>query len=335
MKLNRETLARAWARLRATVFDRERIKQAFTRNLSLKLLSLGIAFGLWAFVNFGERDAEESFRAALELRNIPPNLMITSPRVDFIDVRVVGPRTLLGRIDRTRLAIGLDLNGVRPGPAVFRVGAESLNLPRGVAVTRINPAQVTLELEPVAQKVVPVRLRLVGKLSPDLQVVDTNVAPETIQVTGPEVPLRKVDAVSTETLDLGGASAGTVETELLLEPVGDYFTYSADRIAAQVRIGDVQATREVDRVPVDIQNTGYRTRVTPATVRVMVRGPRRLLDDLDPARVLVQVDAAGKPVGTYQVTPEVDLPNGLAVVDIDPATVDLRLWADKRGGRRR
>ena len=335
MKLNRDTVARLWARARETVFDRERIKQAFTRNLSLKLLSLGIAFGLWLFVNFGERDAEESFRAALELRNIPPNLMITSPRVDFIDVRVVGPRTLLGRIDRSRLSIGLDLNGVRPGPAVFRLGADSLNLPRGVAVARINPAQVTLELEPVAQKVVPVRLRLIGKLSPDLQVVDTNVAPATIQVTGPEVPLRKVDAVNTEKLDLAAASAGTVETELLLEPVGDYFSYSADRVAAQVRIADVEVTREVARAPVGVQNTTLRYHVTPAAVRVMVRGPRRLLDDLEPAQVLVQVDASGRGGGTYTVLPHVDLPNGLEVVDIDPATVDLRLWADKRGPRTR
>ncbi|MCK6554631.1 hypothetical protein L6Q96_08650 [Candidatus Binatia bacterium] len=335
MKLDRKDLMHAWARVRETVFDRERIRQAFTRNLSLKLLSLAIAFGLWAFVNFGERDAEESFRAALELRNIPPNLMITSPRVDFIDVRLVGPRTLLGRVDRTRLSIGLDLNGIRPGPAVFRLGVESLNLPRGVSVARINPAQVTLELEPVAQKVVPVRLRLAGKISPDLQVVDTQLAPETIEVTGPEAPLRKVDAVSTEKLDVSAAGAGTVETELLLEPVGDYFTYSADRVAVQVRIAEVQAAREIGRVAVDVQRTGLKHRVTPATVRVMVRGPRRLLEDLGPSRILVQVDANGLGAGTHRLTPRVVVPNGLEVVDLDPATVDLKLWTDKRSSRGR
>lgn len=335
MTFDRDTLKRVWRRVRETLFDRERIRLAFTRNVSLKVLSLAIAFGLWAFVNFGERDTEESFRAALELRNIPPNLMITSPRVDFIDLRLVGPRTLLGRIDRSRLSIGLDLNGVRPGPAVFRVGAESLNLPRGVSVTRINPAQVTLELERVAQKVVPVRLRLAGKLSPDLQIVDTNLAPETIQVTGPEDSLRKVDAVNTEKLDLSVVGPGTLETELMLEPVGDYFTYSADRVATQVRISEVQATREIARVPVDVQRAGYRFSVSPASVRVMVRGPRRLLDDLDPARVLVQADATGHGAGKHRLTPRVIVPSGLEVVDLDPATVDVRLWTDKRGGRGR
>ena len=151
--------AAVWRRMRDALLDPERLGQAVTRNFPLKLLSLLIAFSLWFFVNFGERDSEESLKVPLELRNIPAHLMITSPRVDFIDLRVSGPRTLLGRIDRNRLSFGLDLNGVRPGPAVFRVDVASLNLPRGVQAARINPSQVTLEMERVGHKAVPVRLR--------------------------------------------------------------------------------------------------------------------------------------------------------------------------------
>ena len=73
-----------------------------SRNFLLKLLSLVAAFSLWLFVNAGERDTEIALQVPLELRNIPAHLMITSPRVDFIDLRVSGPRTLLGRIDRSR-----------------------------------------------------------------------------------------------------------------------------------------------------------------------------------------------------------------------------------------
>src|SRR5437867_9864468 len=130
-RLDRERLRAAWVAVR-TVLDPERIRGAFTRNLPLKTLSLLISFSLWFFVNFGERDTEESLKVPLELRNVPAHLLITSPRVDFIDLRVIGPRTLLGRIDRNRLSMALDLTGVRPGPAVFRVDTESLSLPRGV-----------------------------------------------------------------------------------------------------------------------------------------------------------------------------------------------------------
>jgi YbbR domain-containing protein len=332
--LDRKSLVKLWQTLRP-LFDRERLWQALTRNISLKLLSLLIAFGLWAFVNFGERDAEESLRVALELRNIPGDLMITSPRVDFIDVRVVGPRTLLGRIDRNRLSIGLDLNGVRPGPAVFRVDAESLNLPRGVKVVRINPAQVTLELERVAEKSVPVRLRLRGKPPPDLQVEDTEVSPASVQLSGPESYVRRIDAVNTEPYDLSDAEAGTIEEELPLEPVGEYMSLSATRVAAQIRVEEIEVTREFDRVPVHVRNTTYRFRVRPENVRLTLRGPKRLLGKLEPNQVPVYIDAGREGPGTHSVQPDIDLPTGVELVSREPQSVSLTLWTQKRRTRAR
>jgi YbbR domain-containing protein len=331
---DRTTLAKVWRKLRQ-LLGRERVWQALTRNLSLKLLSLLIAFGLWAFVNFGERDAEESLRAALELRNIPAGLMITSPRVDFIDIRVIGPRTLLGRIDRNRLAIGLDLSGVRPGPAVFRVGAESLNLPRGVKVIRINPSQVTLELDRIAHKSVPVRLRLRGKPPADLQVEDTSVSPETIQVSGPESYVDKVETVNTEPFNLSDTEAGTIEEELPLEVVGEYMSLSATRVAVQIRVQEVEVTKEFSRVPVQVRNTSYRFRVRPEAVQVTVRGPKRLAGALEPEQVQVHIDAGREGPGERALEPAVDLPAGIELVSLQPRTVRLRLSTQKRSTRGR
>jgi len=328
--LDQKTLVKIWTTVRRG-FNRDRLRQMFTRNLSLKLLSLLIAFGLWMFVNFGERDAEESVRMALELRNIPPELMITSPRVDFIDVRVSGPRTLLGRIDRNRLSMGLDLTGVRPGPAVFRVGAEQLNLPRGVRVIRINPAQVTIELEKTAQRSVPVRLRLSGKPPADLLVGDTKLSPDTVQITGPQSFIRSVDFVNTEPLDLADVTPGTIERELPLAPVGEYVSLSAARVAAQIRIDEVEVTRELSQVPVEVRNTTYRYRVRPEAVRLTLRGPKRLLRGLEPAEVPVYIDAGREGLGERSVRPAIELPSGLELVSMEPATVRLNL--SRRSGR--
>jgi YbbR-like protein len=327
--IEREQLKSLWRTLRATVFNPERMRQAVTRNVGLKLLSLLIAFGLWSFVNFGERDTEESLKVPLELRNIPAHLMITSPRIDFIDLRVTGPRTLLGRIDRNRLSMGLDLGGVRAGPAVFRVGAESLNLPRGVKVVRLNPAQVTLELERVAHKSVPVHLRLVGKPPPELQVADTKVSPETVQVMGPASDVEEVHAANTEALDISKATAGTIERELPLDSLGDYLAFSASRIAAQVRIEEVSTTREFKRVPIEVKNTTAGFRVVPDTVRLTLRGPKRLLNGFELSAGVVSVDAASDG-GDRMVKPSVELPTGVELVAIDPPQVKLLPPAKRR-----
>lgn len=331
--LNGQALREIWQAVRERLLTREQIRQAFTRNIALKLLSLAIAFGLWAFVNFGERDAEETLKVPLELRSVPASLMITSPRVDFVDVRVVGPRTLLGRIDRNGLAIGLDLEGVRPGPAVFRVGGEELNLPRGVNLVRVNPSQVTLELEKVGSKTVPVQIKLVGKLASEFQLIDSKVAPETVQVSGPASNVEDVHAAFTEAVDLSKVGAGIIEKELPLEPVGDYLSFSAMRVAAQIRIEELSSTREFKRVPVQLRGASKEQRVVPETVRLVVRGPRRIIADLELAPGTVSVEVAGDGGEEDSVPLTIDLPERVDLMSVEPSQVKIAV--SKRSGRPR
>jgi YbbR domain-containing protein len=333
--LEREQVRIAWQAIRKNVLNPDRIRRLFTYNIALKILSLAIAFSIWFFVNFGERDTEETLKVPLELRNIPAHLMIASPTVDFTDLRVSGPRALLGRIDRNRLAITLDLGGVRPGPAVFRLDTDSLNLPRGVKVLRITPAQVTLELERVAHKSVPVHLRLSGKPPSGLQVVDTKVAPETVQVSGPVSDVEDVQAANTDPLDIRSATAGTIERELVLEPPSEYLSFSANRVAAQVRIEEVPATREFKRVDIEVRNASLRYRVRPDHVHVSVRGPRRLVENLELGPGTIYIDAEGETVGEHMVKPTVELPGGVQVVSMEPARVRLSLWKGKPSQRER
>jgi hypothetical protein len=298
-----------------------------THNPGLKLLSIAIAIALWSFVNVGERDAEEPLQVPLELRNIPANLVLTSPRLDFIDLRVIGPRTLLGRIDRSRLSMSLDLDGVRPGPAVFRVGPESFNLPRGVRVARINPSQITLELERIGRRSVPVRLQLSGELGEDFRLVEATVSPEAIEVSGPASDVREVPEVITEKLDISTARAGALERDLALAPIGEYLTYSVKRVTARARIEDVVLERSFAAIPVAAVNLGDGWRVSPETVTVNVRGPRRLVRLLQPDSLTISVDAAESPEDGGPITPQVQLPEELELVSVQPAQVHIEVPA--------
>ncbi len=306
--------------------------EVFTYNLPLKLLSLAIAFALWSFVNFGERDAEDTLRVPLELRNVPSNLMITSPRDDFVEVRVVGPRTLLGRIDRNRLSIPVDLSGVKPGPAVFRLSSDSLALPRGVRVARITPAQVTLELERVGHKTVPVRVRFAGRLPGHLQVTETKVSPEMVEVSGPASTIEDITTAYTQPIDVTALTPGTFEKELPLEASGDYVSFSASRVAVQLRAEEILVTREFRRVPVEVRNARFASVLSPRTVAVTVRGPKRLLGaEEGAAEPAAFVDVNGKAPGQHVVDVSVTVPEGVEIVQVDPAQVSVKLLAARRG----
>jgi YbbR domain-containing protein len=310
-----------WRRL---LWDPGRWFAAVRRNFLLKVLAVVAAFCVWLFVNAGARDTESALQVPLELRNIPPALMITSPRVDFIDLRASGPRTLLNRIDRAKLLIPLDLTGVRAGPAVFGISAESLNLPRGVKIVRITPSQVTLDLARIERRTVPVRLDLRAEAGDGLVAIATRISPQAVEVVGPEAEVNAIEHVDTEPVALVVAEPGPQQLEVPLRSPGEYFSLGTDRVAVDVRVESPTITRDMEDT-VEVRNSELDAGVKPPSVRFRVRGPKRVVDALEIPRGGVYIDAAELEAGRHDVAPTVDLPLDVRIVQMTPEKVQLTL----------
>jgi len=308
----------------------ETLRDVLLHNLGWKVLSVVLAFALWFFVNAGERDTEGGFQVPLELRNIPADLMIVSPRVDFVDLRVSGPRTLLSRIDPEKLSMILDLDGVRAGPAVFRVVTDALNLPRGVKVVRLTPAEVTLELARVIRRQVPVRVALAGKPPGDLRVTDVKVAPEVVEVIGPADEVEQFKVAETLPFELADAAAGLIEREIGLEPPREYLSLSATLVHAQVLLEEPEKGRTLLNVPVVVRQGIYRSSVQPSKVKITVRGPKSAIESLELRHGAVYIDAGGLEPGTHKVEPSVDLPPEVELVKVQPETLRLKVLEEER-----
>ena len=67
----------------------EKIVALAGSNFGLKVLALIIAVGLRLA---GQRDIERSIEVPLEVRNLPAGLMLMDNRVDFVVLRLSGPR---------------------------------------------------------------------------------------------------------------------------------------------------------------------------------------------------------------------------------------------------
>lgn len=308
----------------------ESLRWVLFNNAGLKLLALVAAIGLWFFVNAGERDAELAFQVPVELRNVPPNVMLVSPRVDFVDVVARGPRMLLHRIETDQLAMVLDLRGVRPGPAVFRILSESLDLPRGVTVVRLTPSEVTLEFAATQRKRVPVHVAISGKPPGGLQVASTSVAPESVEVVGPASQVDQIKTIETVPVDLSDAGAGVIERELPLETPREYISLSANLVHAQLVLREPERTRTLSSVGVGVRPGAYATALKPRSIQLTVRGPRSAVDALELDHDAVYIDASGREPGTYQVAPAVELPDDIELVKQDPSSIELRVLRQKR-----
>jgi YbbR domain-containing protein len=312
-------------------WSRKRLRALVIHNATLKLFSLAFACGLWLLVNAGERDTEKALLVPVELRNLPPQLAVVGPRVDFVDLRVSGPRTLLGRLDSKKIT--LDLAGVRPGPSSFRIGTELLSLPRGVKVVRISPSHVNLEIARIVKRMVPVRLDLVGKPPYGYSLVEVEVVPDMIEVTGPAPQVTKVEAILTDPVNIAHLTQPLTQDLNLHEPEGELITYSQDQVRARIDIQEVIVTREFRRLRIEVKNTPLRPVARTLKADVSVRGPQRLVEKLQLHDGDIFVDASGQEPGTVLLPVNVSLPPGIDLVFQEPAEVELTLVAKNQKKR--
>ncbi len=204
-----------------------------TENWALKLISLVLALLLWMFI-MGERRLEVGYRVPLELQNIPKELMVANEVPSLVDVRVSGPRTLLMKVSPNDISIIVDLTDLKPGLTTFKRLEERLNLPNGLRVTRLSPSFIDLKLERIKQKLVPVKIALVGEPLSGFQVGSIRAVPDEVIVAGGETELKSVSGVTTEEVDLTGVNEGFS----LIVPLvyrGSY-TYLKDEKTTEVQV---------------------------------------------------------------------------------------------------
>jgi YbbR domain-containing protein len=204
-----------------------------TRNWFLKLLSLVFALVLWFFV-MGEQKLEVGYVVQLELKNVPPGMMVANEVPSLVDVRVSGPRTLLTNLRPKDISLSVDLRDLQPGLTSFKRLEERLNIPSALKVTRLSPSFVDVKLERVKEKSVPIRAVLSGTPAEGCKIGAVQISPNQVVVEGAESELKDINEVVTEEVDVEGVK----ESFTLMVPLNYYGKYTSlkEQKTAEVRV---------------------------------------------------------------------------------------------------
>lgn len=290
-------------------------------NLGLKALALIIAVGLWLA---GHRDTERAVEVPVEFRNMPLDLMVVDNRVDFVVLRLSGPRTLVSTIDSDDLKLSIDLNGAKSGTSSYPLTSNSFNIPRGITVARITPPVVHLRLEPVLRRKVPISVRVSGKAAPGYRVSRTAAEPEMVFVEGPADDVRRLVAVETLPIDIEGAK-GAIRRKIRLASDGKQLSLSPDQAAVVINIDQEESTREFNRVDVRAKAFTGVYDVNPKFVYLKVTGPKDLVDHLELSESQVYLTLKGLTAGEHMMELSFDLPPGIKVLEQKPQRVRVRI----------
>ncbi|HLK11991.1 MAG TPA: CdaR family protein [Candidatus Binatia bacterium] len=304
------------------------LREGLRRNPGLKLLSLVLATLLWFTINLTERDAERLVELPLSIRKLQPGLIVTNPPVRPIAMTLRGPRTILDGVDERKERIALDLAGIAPGDTRIELNTDMIRpeLPRRVKVVRMEPARLTLRVDRLARRTVPVHAELAGAPALGYTVAESQVVPDHVEVTGPAGKVDELKEVTTEPIDLRGLK-DTLQRNVLLAWAGDFVSFAPDHVVVSVTFEEVMVSRDFRHVEVGVLHAeGFQVQVRPAAVDLTVRGPQRLFHNFKLAAGGVYVDAAGLGPGRHTAGVHVELPPGLELLG-DPPEVQLTLTA--------
>ena len=305
--------------------DLRKAGRTLRRNLLLKVFSVVFAVGLWTFVNLGARDAEQTLSVPIELRDVPTELVVTSPLVEAVVVRLRGPRTLLGTIDERRLRFPLNLGSVRPGTIEFKIDPEVLGLPRGVRVTRVSPIEVQIEVEKIVQRRLPVELGPDTMVPEGYRLAGVEIRPRSVTVSGPRSEVEPLEAAVTAGLELHHSGPTTFGTSVPVERSSHLVQVSPERVEVRGRLEDVEIQREFPAMAIAVRNADGPVRVSPPTARVALTGPQRILEAFQPGSDRLYVDVAGLGKGRHEVSVATQLPEGVSVSKVEPAEVTVEI----------
>ena len=298
-----------------------RIGSTASSNVGLAVLSLIIAVGLWIA---GHRDIERAIEVPIEFRNIPSDLMVIDNRVDYVVLRLSGPRTLVSTLDADDLKLLLDLHGTRSGPSSFPLGPSSFNIPRGVTVARITPPVIHLRLDPVIKRALPVSVRFAGKPLAGYKIEETVVQPESVSVQGPADEMRRMGFIETLPVDVEG-SRSSIKRMVRLSTDGKPLSFTPDEVSVAVTIVEEDSIRDFKNIEVAARGATGDVVVTPNSAQLRLFGPRRVLDKLELGADQVYLDLKGLASGEHSVPLSFNLPAEIKVVEQKPVRFRVKI----------
>lgn len=166
------------------------------QNLSLFLLSLLLAFFFWAVATESEDPTQINALntpITVEVRGLPDGMIATGVQNARVQVEIRAPESVWNRIraeGADAVEAYIDLTGVTTGTVEAPVRVEVG--PQPSEVTRKSPETIELTVEQIAEKEVPVNVRVQGSPAVGFSAETHEVAPQSIRVRGPESQVVKV-----------------------------------------------------------------------------------------------------------------------------------------------
>ncbi len=186
------------------------------KDTGVKIGFLLLAVFIWFFFA-GEKESLISFTAPIEFRNFPRNYELLSISADRAEIQISGSRRLLLQLEPEQIGLSLNMGNIKSGKNTFSLTKKNLSMPPGLDVIKINPNELTIEMEEKKTKSLLVEPQWRGNLPEGKQLLSYQVNPDRIVIVGTPPVLKDITNIKTEPIDLSGINkTETVEANIVV-----------------------------------------------------------------------------------------------------------------------
>ena len=297
-------------------------------NLLARVICLLVACGLWVYVMTDQNPiVERNVEVRLQQMNLSSNMMVfNAPNKVMVKVR--GTRTKVSDNLENRITASLNLKSVTEGQQTVPV---KVSFASG-DVVQVVPSEVSVYVDTVSEKKVPVITRIVGAVSNDLTIGHSTITPAQVTLRGATHRIDKVNKVVAP-IDVTDHSGDfQAESELVAVSDDGYDIPNMKIIPERVMVHATMVSQmlSVD-IPVQLVVSGElpkgvtvtKTEILPEKVRITA--PPSLLKELKAINTK-PVDVS-KLAGSTAVAAELDLPEKVLP---EVRTVQIRLSVERQ-----
>lgn len=242
------------------------------KNWQTILLSLALAIFTWFLVT-GREVVETWIDMPVVMTNPPEGLIIQDGLVDKIQIRLRGPKGLVGNLVSEKLTYPVDVSKLKIGEQIVDIDSSKLPLPSTFEIIEVKPNRLKLIVDRRISKDVSIEAAWAGKIHPDYKLQEVRVSPDMVAIRGPETLLRKITKARVVMKEDFPESVPASWSE----DVGLELPQEIEASPGQVRVEALfgPKTREVwVKIPLEVQAPdGYKASVAQDYVRLLVEGP--------------------------------------------------------------
>ncbi|WP_419788330.1 YbbR-like domain-containing protein [Pseudodesulfovibrio sp.] len=292
------------------------------KNWQTVLLAVAMAVFTWFLVT-GREVVETWVDMPVVMTNPPEGMIIEEGLVDKIQVRLRGPKGLVGNLANQPLTYSLDVSHLRLGNQVMEIDADKLPLPPTYEIIEVKPNRLKLFVDRRTTKTVPLSPAWAGKLNPDYKLLDVVASPDTVEIRGPETRIGKINQVSVVLKeDFPDDAPKSFVADV---PVGvpDEIEASPGQVRVEAFFGP--KTREIwVKMPLElVVPDDFNVSVSQDYVRLLIDGPVALFRNNEyrkDMRVKLVLGSHVTP-GTFELDYDAILPDGCRIVKKNPETI--------------